>query len=60
MGNYEDTIYLIYEELENKNLKKQFEKQLYKMQWQDKHKHKCARDKYQYAFDKVIKEYKSQ
>ena len=33
MGNYEDTIYLIYEELENKNLKKQFEKQLYKMQW---------------------------
>lgn len=60
MGNYEDTIYLIYEELENKNLKKQFEKQLYKMQWQDKHKYKSARDKHQYAFDKVIKEYKSQ
>ncbi len=59
MGNYEDEIYMMFEELENKNLKLQFEKQLYKMRWQDKHKYKSPRDKYQYAYDKVIKSEKT-
>ena len=58
MGHCEDTIFLIYEELENKNLKKQFYKQLKKMNWQEKHKYKSPRQKYEYAHDKVIKEYK--
>lgn len=55
MGNYEDTIYLIFEELENKNLKNEFYKQLQKMKFQEKHRYKSPKDKYEYAFDKVIK-----
>lgn len=55
MGNYEDTIYLIFEELENKNLKNEFYKQLEKMKFQEKHRYKSPKDKYEYAFDKVIK-----
>lgn len=55
MGNYEDAIYLIFEELENKNLKNEFYKQLDKMKFQEKHRYKSPKDKYEYAFDKVIK-----
>lgn len=55
MGNYEDAIYLIFEELENKNLKNEFYKQLEKMKFQEKHRYKSPKDKYEYAFDKVIK-----
>ncbi len=54
MGYSEDYIYEIFEELEKKELKESFHSQLNKMKWQDKHKYKTPKEKYEYAFKKVI------
>ena len=54
MGHYEDLWYEITESINSKGLKKQFDKQLRKMDQQDKHRYKETRDKWQYAHDKVV------
>lgn len=55
MGNYEDLFWEVHEKLSELGLKEEFEKQLFKMENQDKHKYKSFKDKYEYAFDKVKK-----
>ena len=40
MGNYENFFYEVKETLDKKGLNEEFDKQLKKMQFQDKHKHK--------------------
>jgi hypothetical protein len=57
MGYSEDYIYEIFEVLEKKDLKDSFHNQLNKMKWQDKHKYKTPKEKYEYAFKKVTKQY---
>lgn len=56
MGNSEDYIYEIFEELEKKELKEPFFKQIEKMRWQDKHKYKSYKDVFEYAYKKVTKQ----
>jgi len=55
MGHYEDLFYEITESIESKGLRKEFDAQLEKMRYQDKHKYKETRDKWSYAHEKVIK-----
>jgi len=57
MGMYEDLFYEITESIESKGLKNEFDAQLKKMRSQDKHKYKEVRDKWSYAYEKVIKQY---
>jgi len=59
MGQYEDLFYEIYEELRNRDLSDEFNKQISKMEFQDKHKHKSVKEKWEYAFNKVIEQKKS-
>jgi flagellar hook-length control protein FliK len=49
----EDTMYRIYEEVENKNLRKKFNKQLKKMSTQDKHKYKTSCESWEYALKRI-------
>lgn len=51
----DDLYYEIYEDIRNKSLQKEFDEQLKKMSHQDKWKHKEVRDKWQYAYDKVLR-----
>ena len=53
MGHYEDFYYEINSELKQKGLVKEFEKQLKKMDTQDKHRYKDVRDRWSYAHTKV-------
>ena len=55
MGHYEDLFYMILDDVNSKGLKKEFDAQLEKMSHQDKHRYKETRDKWQYAYEKVIK-----
>jgi len=55
MGHYEDLYYEITESLNNKGLRKQFTAQLNLMDTQDHHRYKDTRDKWSYAYEKVIK-----
>jgi len=57
MGHYEDLWYDITESINNKDLKKEFDAQLKKMNNQDKHRYKDTRDKWSYAHEKVTKLY---
>jgi len=57
MGHYEDFWYEITESINSKGLKKEFDAQLEKMNWQDKHKYKDVRDRWSYAHEKVTKLY---
>ena len=54
MGQSEDYIYEIFETLEKKNLKTSFFNQLEKMKWQDKHRYKPLKERYEYAFNKIV------
>ena len=57
MGHYEDVIYFVYEEVEKMGKRKEFNKQMKKMNDQSKHKHKSMNEKYEYALYKIkIKE----
>ena len=56
MGHYEDLFWEITESINKKGLKKEFDAQLEKMRYQDKHRYKETRDKWRYAHDKVVKE----
>jgi len=49
----EDTLYAIYEEVEQKGLRKKFDKQLKKMRDQPKHKFKTACERQEYALNKI-------
>jgi len=53
MGNYDDWIMEIFEDLDEKGLRDKFFKQLDKMKWQDKHKYKDTRARFDYAYQKV-------
>jgi|TARA_B100001778_G_scaffold304896_1_gene283181 hypothetical protein len=55
MGTYEDLFYDITESIDSKGLRKEFDAQLDKMRRQDKHKYKDTRDRWSYAYDKVIR-----
>jgi len=59
MGHTEDFIYDIFEVLEKEQLKELFYKQLEKMKWQEKHRYNSLRENYEYAFNKIIKNYKN-
>ena len=49
----EDTIYYIYEEVEQKGLRKKFDKQMEKMLKQPKHKWKTVCEKHEYALKRI-------
>jgi hypothetical protein len=49
----EDTMYEIYEEVEKKGLRKKFDKQMDKMENQDKHKWKTICEKQEYALRRI-------
>jgi hypothetical protein len=53
MGQYEDLFYEIYDEVNNNNLNVEFNKQLSKMEFQDKHKHKSVKEKWEYALNRI-------
>lgn len=53
MGNYENFFYEVKETLDKKGLNEEFDKQLKKMQFQDKHKHKTVRETWAYALARV-------
>jgi len=54
MGHCEDYIYEIFETLDKKNLRTSFFSQLEKMKWQDKHRYKPLKERYEYAFNKIV------
>ena len=55
MGHYEDLFYMILDDVNSKGLKKEFDAQLEKMQYQDKHRYRDTRDRWSYAHNKVMK-----
>ena len=55
MGHYEDLYYQILDDVNSKGLKKEFDAQLEKMNYQEKHKYKDTRDRWSYAHNKVMK-----
>lgn len=55
MGHYEDIYMEIMEQVKEKGIEKEFQAQLDKMQRQEKHKYKEVRDRWSYAYNKVLK-----
>ena len=51
--NEEDLIFSIYEEIEKDNLRKKFNKQLKKMESQEKHNHKTVCETWEYALKRI-------
>ena len=49
----EDTMWFIYEEVEKKGLRKKFDKQVKKMDTQEKHKHKEVCELWEYALKRI-------
>ena len=49
----EDTMYRIYHEVEEKKLRRKFDKQLKKMNTQEKHKHKEVCELWEYALKRI-------
>ena len=49
----EDTLWFIYEEVEKKGLRRKFDKQLKKMETQEKHRHKDVCEMWEYAFKRI-------
>jgi len=49
----EDTMYEIYQEVENNNLRKKFNKQLKKMLNQNKHNNKTVCESWEYALRRI-------
>ena len=56
MGHWKDVFWEVTKSINEKGLRKEFDAQLEKMSYQNKHRYKETRDKWQYAHDKVIKE----
>ena len=57
MGHYEDFWYEMTESINKLGLKKEFNAQLDKMRYQDKHRYKDSRGRWDYAYHKVTKLY---
>ena len=55
MGHWEDFWWEITDSINKKVLRKEFDAQLEKMSYQDKHRYKDTRDKWDYAYQKVTK-----
>mgnify|MGYP003139394971 CR=1 FL=1 len=55
MGHWEDFWWDITESINKQGLKKEFDAQLEKMNYQEKHRYKDTRDKWSYAHDKVTR-----
>ena len=51
--NEEDLLFSIYEEIEKDNLRKKFNKQLKKMESQEKHNHKTVCETCEYALKRI-------
>ena len=49
----EDTLWFIYEEVEKRGLRKKFDKQVKKMDTQEKHKYKTVPEVWEYALNKI-------
>ena len=49
----EDTLWFIYEEVEKKGLRKKFDKQVKKIEAQEKHKYKEVHEVWEYALKKI-------
>ena len=49
----EDGMMFIYQEVKEKGLQKKFDKQIAKMLGQDKHKHKTANERWDYALRRI-------
>jgi hypothetical protein len=58
MGHYEDFWYEITESIEKHGIRKEFDKQLEKMRGQEKHKYTETMARWEYAFQKVLKQKK--
>jgi hypothetical protein len=58
MGQYEDLFYEIYDEVTNNNLNEEFNMQLSKMEFQDKHKYKSVKEKWEYALSRIKEDIK--
>ena len=56
---WEDLWWEIHNEITELKLKRKFDAQLSKMRTQDKHRYKDTRDKWAYAYEKVIKTHKN-
>jgi len=54
MGHYEDFFIEMTQSLDEKGLRGKFDSQLQKMKYQEKHQSKDIRDKWRYAFEKII------
>ena len=52
----EDTMYEITMSVESRGLRKQFDQQLKKMRAQPQHKHKTMSEKYEYAYNRLVKQ----
>ena len=52
-SNTEDTMYRIYKEVEEKKLRKKFDKQIKKMDTQEKHKYKDVCETWEYALKRI-------
>ena len=55
MSGHEDVFYEIYQEVHSRGQEEVFYKQLEKMKSQDKHKYKCVKDHWEYAYDKITR-----
>jgi len=59
MGHWEDFWWETTKEIKERGLEKEFNKQLKKMDSQDKHKYKDTRARWEYAFTKILKKIKN-
>lgn len=55
--SWDDVYVEIYDEMNNLNIKKEFDEQLKKMHLQEKHKYTETRERWKYAADKVKRLY---
>ena len=55
MGSYEDFWWETSQSIKDKGLQKEFDSQLEKMKHQSKHQYKSTKDRWEYAYNKVIK-----
>ena len=58
MGQYDDLFYEIYDEVNSSNLSEEFNIQISKMEFQDKHRYKSIKEKWEYALNKIKEDIK--